>query len=300
MTTTEERPDLDAAARRVDTTLERASLLDDRSQRVALDLKAAVEEFHRDALVRVVKKLKDDPRGKELLFELVDDPVVYALLVMHGIVRADPVTLAHRALEDVRPYLESHGGGVELVGVELPVARVRLSGTCNGCSASSTTLREVVERALVAAVHGLHQVEIVPNDPVPTTIPLSSVGLRPGLERRDGGAPSADTGWTAALPLADVTDGRVTLWTPPGTAPDAPAVAVVRIGDQVSAYKDACVHAGLSLERGLVDPEGCILTCPWHGMKYAALTGEAISAVDRRLEAYPVRVHEGTVWVRLG
>ena len=299
MTTTEERPDLDAAARRVDTMLERASLLDERSQRVALDLKAAVEEFHRDALVRVVRKLKDDPRGKELLFELVDDPVVYALLVMHGIVRADPATLAQRVLEDVRPYLESHGGGVELVGVELPVARIRLSGTCNGCSSSATTLREVVERALVAAVHGLHQVEVVPNDPVPTTIPLSSIGLRPGLERVDS-APSAATGWSAGPALEDVTDGRVTLWTPPGTPQDEPAVAVVRIGDKVSAYKDACAHAGFSLERGLVDPEGCILTCPWHGMKYAALTGEAISAVDTRLEAYPVRVHDGTVWIRLG
>ncbi|WP_088289754.1 NifU family protein [Kineosporia sp. A_224] len=313
MTTTEERPDLDAAARRVDTMLERASLLDERSQQVALDLKAAVEEFHRDAIVRVVRKLKDDPRGKELLFELVDDPVVYALFVMHGIVRADPVTLANRALEDVRPYLESHGGGVELVGVELPVARVRLSGTCNGCSASSTTLREVVERALVAAVHGLHQVEVVPNDPEPTMVPLTSVGLRPGLESlrdtrsadmsgtsSDPGAPSVATGWTRGPELADVTDGKVTLWRVPGSPQDEPGVAVVRIGEQVSAYKDACVHLGYSLERGLIDPEGGILTCPWHGMKYQAMTGECISAVDRRLEVYPASVHGGTVWLRLG
>lgn len=299
MTTMDTKPDLDTAARRVDTMLERAGLLDERAQRVALDLKAAVEEFHREALVRVVRTLKDDPRGKELLFELVDDPVVYALLVMHGIVRADPSTLAHRALEDVRPYLESHGGGVELVGVELPVARVRLSGTCNGCSQSSATLREVVERALVAAVPGLHQVEIVPSEPSPTVVPLTSVGLRPGLvsQRTDAG-PVAD-GWSRGPDLDAVTDGRVTLWRPEGLPDDEPAVALVRIGDRVSAYKDACVHQGLSLERGLVDGEGCVLTCPWHGMKYQALTGECVSAVDRRLEAYPTRVDGGAVWVRL-
>ena len=225
---------------------------------------------------------------------------------MHGIVRADPVTLANRALEDVRPYLESHGGGVELVGVELPVARVRLSGTCTGCSSSSTTLREVVERSLVAAVPGLHQVEVVPNDPVPTTIPLSAVGLRPGLEptRTDGATtapagPSAATGWTRGPDLDAVTDGKVTVWRVPGTPNDEPGVAVVRIGDAVRAYKDACAHLGYSLERGMVDAEGCILTCPWHGMKYEALSGTCISAVDRRLEAYPTQVHGGAVWFRL-
>ncbi|HEX2809346.1 MAG TPA: NifU family protein, partial [Kineosporiaceae bacterium] len=140
MTTTSD--DLDRAVRRVDTAVERVGLLDAASRTVALDLKAAMEEFHRDGLVRIVKALKVDPRGKELLFELVDDPVVYALLTMHGIVRADPTVLARRALEEVRPYLESHGGGVSLVGLELPVARVSLSGACTGCSQSASTLRE--------------------------------------------------------------------------------------------------------------------------------------------------------------
>ena len=37
-----------------------------------MDLKAAVEGFHREGLLRVVRRLKEDPRGKELLFELVD------------------------------------------------------------------------------------------------------------------------------------------------------------------------------------------------------------------------------------
>ncbi|HEY6797184.1 MAG TPA: NifU family protein, partial [Kineosporiaceae bacterium] len=130
------------------------------------------------------RALRSDPRGKELLFELVDDPVVYALLTMHGIVRADPATLARRALEEVRPYLESHGGGVTLLGVELPVARITLTGACTGCSASSTTLRDVVERALVAAVPGLHQVEVVPAGRAPAFVPLTSVRPRPRPEPR--------------------------------------------------------------------------------------------------------------------
>jgi Fe-S cluster biogenesis protein NfuA/nitrite reductase/ring-hydroxylating ferredoxin subunit len=305
MTTTSEAPDLDRAAKRVDTMAERAELLDAAGRRVAMDLKTAVEEFHREGLVRIVKRLKDDPRGKELLFELVDDPVVYSLLVMHGIVRADPTTLAQRALEEVRGYLESHGGGVTLVGVELPVVRVRLSGACNGCSSSSTTLREVVERAIVAAVPGAHEVEVVPAEPEPAVVPLSSIGLRPGAappaqRPAAAGVPSEETGWTRGPLLADVRDGRVTLWRPEGRPESEPGIALVRIGDAVSAYRDACAHAGMSLERGLVDTEGCVLTCPWHGLKYQALTGESISMIDQRLESYPARADGEYLWIRLG
>ncbi len=280
---------LDVAARRVDTAMERADLLDAGSRTVAHDLKAAVEAFHREGLLRVVRRLKEDPRGKELLFELVDDPVVYALLVMHGIVRADPATLAQRALDDVRPYLTSHGGDVELVSVELPVARVRLSGACSGCSQSATTLREVVERALVAGVPGLHQVEVVPAEPDQVVIPLGSLGLR----------------WTPGPQLEDLADGAVTLWRPGGppeagrVADDAHAVALVRVGDAVAAYRNACAHMGFSLEKAMVDGEGGVLTCPWHGYKYQALTGECVSAMDKRLEAYPARVDGGRVWLRL-
>lgn len=304
MTTTAPDSDLDKAARRVDTAVERADLLDAASRKVAMDLKAAVEEFHREAIVRIVRTLKEDPRGKELLFGLVDDPVVYSLFAMHGIVRADPATLAQRALEEVRPYLESHGGGVRLVGVELPVVRVSLSGTCNGCSSSATTLREVVERALVAAVPGVHQVEVVPADPEPALVPLTSVGLRPGAAPAPRPAPEQrsleETGWTRGPMLADVPDGRVTVWRPAGLAETEPGVAVVRIGDRIAAYRDACMHAGLSLERGMVDSEGCVLTCPWHGMKYQALSGEAVSMIDTRLTAYPARVDGETLWLRLG
>jgi Fe-S cluster biogenesis protein NfuA/nitrite reductase/ring-hydroxylating ferredoxin subunit len=316
-TGTEPAADLDRAARRVDTAMERVELLDPAARKVATDLKAALEEFHREGLVRIVRALKADPRGKELLFGLVDDPVVYALLAMHGIVRADPTTLAQRALEEVRPYLESHGGGVALVEVELPVVRVRLSGACTGCSASATTLREVVERAVVAAVPGVHQVEVVPAEPARPVVPVGSIGLHPAATPAPitpapitpapiTPAPIKTTalgepvGWMPGPRLADVPDGRVSVWRPAGTSDAEPGVALVRIGGSVAAYKDACAHQGFSLERGMVDSEGGVLTCPWHGLKYQALTGESISMVGKRLQAYPARIDGDRLWLRLG
>jgi Fe-S cluster biogenesis protein NfuA len=203
--------ELELAARRVDTALERAGLLDPSAQKVALALKTAVEEFHRAGLVTVVRRLKDDPDGRRLLFELVDDPGVYALLLMHGLVRADPATLAERALAQVRPYVESHGGSVELAEVAPPVIRVRFGGTCSGCSGSSATLRDVVEQALVTGVPGVERVEVAPAAREPALVPLGSVGLRAGVTPAVPVAPKGPVGagGAAAKGGADGSDGSV-------------------------------------------------------------------------------------------
>jgi hypothetical protein len=73
-------------------------------------VKEAIEAFHRAGLTAIVKALKADPRGKELLFALVDDPTVYALLTLHGIVRQPP-----REEPEPQP--------LELVQIQLPGAR---------------------------------------------------------------------------------------------------------------------------------------------------------------------------------
>jgi hypothetical protein len=98
---------LDAAARRVDNAVDRVGLLDPAERTVAPALKSAAEEFHAQGLRTIVRRLLDDADGRRLLFELVDDPGICALLLMHGLVRADPATLAVQALAEVRPHLES-------------------------------------------------------------------------------------------------------------------------------------------------------------------------------------------------
>ena len=43
------------------------------------------------------------------------------------------------ALDKVRPYLGSHGGDVELVGISGDTVRLRLVGTCGSCPSSSSS-----------------------------------------------------------------------------------------------------------------------------------------------------------------
>ena len=50
---------------------------------------------------------------------------------------------------EIKPMIERDGGSIELVSIdEQGVVRVRLSGACSKCSASSITLHGGIERIL--------------------------------------------------------------------------------------------------------------------------------------------------------
>jgi Fe-S cluster biogenesis protein NfuA len=111
----------------------------------------AVVELYGEALRRVAERLP--------LERLADDELVSHLLLLHDLHPDDLETRVRRALEDVRPYLGSHGGDVELLGVDRGVARLRLAGTCNGCPSSTVTLRNAIEEALLKAAPDLDGIE---------------------------------------------------------------------------------------------------------------------------------------------
>ncbi|MEM9042714.1 MAG: Rieske (2Fe-2S) protein [Actinomycetota bacterium] len=107
------KPTFDELARRVDEARSAAERLEDdvtgdAATGAAIELADAVEAFHRPVLVDIVRTLRNDPRGKELLFGLVDDPHVRAVLALHGIIKppappAEPVPPADAPIETIIP-----------------------------------------------------------------------------------------------------------------------------------------------------------------------------------------------------
>lgn len=51
--------------------------------------------------------------------------------------------------EQIRPALASHGGDIEVIDFENKKLYVKLTGGCQGCSSSSATLKEGIERLLM-------------------------------------------------------------------------------------------------------------------------------------------------------
>ena len=64
-----------------------------------------------------------------------------------------------KALEKVRPYLQSDGGDIELVEITDDMeVKVRLTGACHGCPYSMQTLKAGVEQAVIKEVPEIKQV----------------------------------------------------------------------------------------------------------------------------------------------
>jgi len=87
-----------------------------------------------------------------LLEAVAADPVAGVLLQAYGLGDDTDLDAARvsvqAALAEVRPYLHSHGGDMEVVHIEDGVARLKLHGSCDGCTASDATIIEQVEAAM--------------------------------------------------------------------------------------------------------------------------------------------------------
>ncbi|MFC1762643.1 NifU family protein [Planctomycetota bacterium] len=66
------------------------------------------------------------------------------------------------AIDEIRPALQSHGGDIELVGVdEDNTVRVKLQGACSGCPGAAMTMKMGVERTLKERIPEVKGVEAV-------------------------------------------------------------------------------------------------------------------------------------------
>ena len=171
------RRELERRVRRVDALVrELEALPDEGARRTAVEAVRALLDLHGEGLQRVL-----DLAGPEVAARLADDAAVGGLLLLHGLHPVPFEQRVQRALEGVRPYLGSHGGGVQVLEARDGVVRLRLEGTCNGCPSSTATLEHAIERAIlegapdVAAIHVEGVAEAAPAG----FVPLASIGREP-------------------------------------------------------------------------------------------------------------------------
>jgi Fe-S cluster biogenesis protein NfuA len=126
----------------------------------AMELLQAVMEFHAAGLDRMMEIASDsgDP-GWVIIDEFGRDPLVSSLLLLHGLHPVDLDTRVRNALDRVRPYLQSHGGDVELIAVGESTVRLKLIGSCNGCPSSSLTLKTAIEKSILEAAPDITSIE---------------------------------------------------------------------------------------------------------------------------------------------
>lgn len=63
--------------------------------------------------------------------------------------------------KEVRPFVASHGGDVELAEIIKDTVKVRFKGTCASCPVAQMTLRTVVEKAIKSKIPQIKKVEAI-------------------------------------------------------------------------------------------------------------------------------------------
>ncbi len=237
--------------------------LDDAACReLAEELTGAVVQMYGAGLERIVELIDDE----ETRDRLAADELVAGLLMIHDLY---PVPIEERvaqALDTVRPYMESHGGNVELLGIEDGVAKLRLEGSCKSCRASASTLELAVRQALQEAAPDLLGMDvegILEEEEEVTGIALPMVNGAPSWHSLDMAPPDR-------LSTAEVAGS---------------SLFVANVEGTLLAYRNACASCNGPLEGG--DLDGGALACPACGRRYF-LPQAGRSMDDERFQLEPI------------
>jgi len=293
---------------RVERLLEEVDALADPTGReTAAELVQAVVELYGEGLRRVMDAVA--AAEADLVRDIVcEDELVAHLLFLHEL---HPVSLEERvgqALAGVRPYLESHGGGVELVGIEDAVVRLRLEGSCSGCPSSTMTLKLAIEDAIYKAAPDVEEIEAEGvTEPAPS--PLLKLEISEALGGGVAGAkdPPASNGgpasngsaaaqaWTTAGSLAELSGGGKVVKQVSGEP-----LLFIRLEGDLFAYRPDCPGCEESLEEASL--RATELTCASCERTYDVIrAGRCLDEPRLHLEPVPLLLDDtGLAKVAIG
>jgi Fe-S cluster biogenesis protein NfuA/nitrite reductase/ring-hydroxylating ferredoxin subunit len=217
----------------------------------ATELVGVLLDLYGAGLARLVARVPDPDA-------LQDDELVSHLLLLHGIHPVPVEARVRTALDEVRPYLDSHGGNVELLAVEDGTVRLRMEGSCSGCPSSAMTLKLAIEDAI--RKHAPDVLEIEAEDAEAEGLPIAPA---PALIELAPPAPAArnGNGWATAGSLPQLrTDGTVVK-----DIAGAP-VLFLRVDGTYYAYRPNCPGCGHSLADGKLT--AARLRCSGCGLEY--------------------------------
>jgi Fe-S cluster biogenesis protein NfuA/nitrite reductase/ring-hydroxylating ferredoxin subunit len=252
---------------------------------VADELVRQLVGLYGDGLARIVELLRAEGQpGERILARLADDPLVESLLLVHDLHPLDTDARIQRALDRVRPYLGSHAGGVEYLGVRDGVARLRLEGSCHGCPSSTATVQLAIEGAVRDAAPDISGV-VVEGMTTPVQPQLLHIGTRPAdavpLPNPGKQPAAAGPNWVTLAGIG-----------PPSARPvradaDGTAVLICAVRGTLYAYLDRCARCGGSLADGRLDRER--LTCPaCHAEFDVRLAGRSADDAGLHLDPLPL------------
>ena len=284
-------PAPEALVARVQELTERLAQLPDPAARESADeLVAAVLELYGKGLERIFAVIDEaGETGAEVKEQLQNDGLVASLMLIHDLY---PVPLEDRvreALESVRPYMESHGGNVELLEMKNGTARISLEGSCKTCPASTSTLELAIKQALDEAAPDLEALIVEGAESMQPTVSGNATEL-PVLQVAPGEA-GVQPSWFELAGAEHVVEGEVRAMEVAGVP-----LVVARVEGGLLAYRDSCAGCESPLHDGELS-DGT-LTCPECSRNFH-LPRAGRSLDDDRLQLEPVPLLGGPEGTRV-
>lgn len=282
-------------AARIDTLVQEvAAFPDPQARATAEELVQALLDMYGEGLARLLElTAQTEASGLALIDIFAGDDLLSSLFMLHGLHPLDIETRVMQALDEVRPYLKSHGGNVEFVKVEDGIAHLRLEGSCHGCPGSTITLKLAIEEAIYKAAPDLDglQVEGVTDPPPRPGIPVTFVPMR--RHKDSTRSTQQEGGWKVVEGLQSLSGGILKVVTV-----QKEPVIFCKIADTYYAYHNRCAGCNAPLDDATL--EGTHLTCSSCGRQYdVCRAGRCLEIPNLFLEPVPLLVEDGKVKVAL-
>jgi Fe-S cluster biogenesis protein NfuA/nitrite reductase/ring-hydroxylating ferredoxin subunit len=238
--------------------------------------------FYGHGLARILQVVHESgPNAQKAYQHLINDKVVRGLLLIHDLHPKDLETRLRDALDQVRPYLQSHGGNVDLISLTGQAARLRLQGTCKSCASSAVTLELAIRHAIEEACPDLagFEVEGVSAEYAnPATVAQPPEHAKPS--------------WIPLENAQQLDDGA---WMPVRVA--GKRLVVCRVDGNLYAYRNNCPACNMPFDAGVL--EAGLLHCPLGHRYDVQHAGRCAEMPAAHLDPFPLLLQEGIVRVAL-
>lgn len=257
-----------------------AGLRAGRDKDTAEELVRLLVEMYGDGLRRIVELVHE--RDPELVHQLTADELVESLLMLHDLHPLDVDTRVRQALDKVRPYLGSHAGGVDYLGIdERGIVHLRLEGSCNGCPSSTLTVRMAIEGAIEDAAPEIAGIDVEGMAAEEPASPLLQVGIGPPPGWHEPVPPVDRSEWTTLPAMGPPTEKPMSL------SVEGTPIIVLAVRGELYAYRDACAHCESSLASSTVN--GNVLACAACGARFnVRLAGRGLDGIGDHLDPLPL------------
>jgi Fe-S cluster biogenesis protein NfuA/nitrite reductase/ring-hydroxylating ferredoxin subunit len=276
------------------------SLPDEEARTSTLALVQALMEFHGAGLDRLMEIIADSGEGGYAVFDqFAADDLVGGLLLLYGLHPVPLETRVTQALEKVRPYLDSHGGNVELLGITDGVVRLSMQGSCKSCPSSSMTLKLAIEEAIYAAAPDVVTIEAegVQEPAVSKSgfVQIGKLSVESGNNRSNGNGNqlSEKHAWKDVNELSSLPQSSVQLLDVGGRS-----ILFCRLGETFYAYGKDCPGCQQPLQGAHLELTNLI--CPHCRQQYDVIrAGRGLDHPSLHLEPFPLLFEQGRARVAL-